>query len=99
MHNGTGGVIMSRRRSTALVWVGVLAIGLATTFGADIARAFSGEKLQDPGLIDPSQIPSVHNTLYQVSKGVVGWDTLGKLDVKTEVIAPLQARFHTEYSE
>jgi hypothetical protein len=41
----------------------------------------------------------VHNTFYQVPGGVVGWDTLGQLQVRTEVIAPLQARFHTDYSE
>jgi len=93
------GVIMSRRRWTALAPVGLLALGLATTFGAGSARAFSEEKLQDSGLIEPSEIPSVHNTFYQVPEGVVGWDTLGKLDVRTEVIAPLQARFHTDYSD
>jgi hypothetical protein len=71
----------------------------ATTFGADTARGFSEEKLQDSGLIDPSEIPSVHNSFYQVPEGVVGWDTLGALEVTTEVIAPLQARFHTDYSE
>jgi uncharacterized protein len=88
-----------RRPSTALVLVSLLAISVATTSGAGIARAFSKEKLQDSGLIDPSEIPSVHNTFYQVPEGVVGWDTLGKLDVRTEVIAPLQARFHTDYSK
>jgi uncharacterized protein len=88
-----------RGPSTALVLVSLLAIGIATTCAAGIARAFSKEKLQDSGLIDPSEIPSVHNTFYQVPEGVVGWDTLGKLDVRTEVIAPLQARFHTDYSK
>ena len=90
---------MSRRRSAALASVGLLAIGLVPTFDAGIARAFSEERLQDSGLIDPSEIPSVHNTFYAVPEGVVGWDTLGDLDVRTEVIAPLQARFHTDYSQ
>jgi uncharacterized protein len=90
---------MSRRLSTGLALVGLLAIGITTTLGAGIARAFSEEQLDDSGLIDPSEIPSVHNTFYEVPEGVVGWDTLGKLDVKTEVIAPLQARFHTDYSK
>jgi hypothetical protein len=88
-----------RGPSTALVLVSLLAIGIATTCAAGIARAFSKEKLQDSGLIDPSEIPSVHNTFYEVPEGVVGWDTLGNLDVRTEVIAPLQARFHTDYSK
>jgi hypothetical protein len=90
---------MSRRPSTGLAVVGLLAIGITTTLGAGIARAFSEEQLDDSGLIDPSEIPSVHNTFYEVPEGVVGWDTLGKLDVKTQVIAPLQARFHTDYSK
>jgi uncharacterized protein len=90
---------MSRRPSTGLALVSLLAIGIATASSAGIARAFTEEKLQDSGLIDPSEIPSVHNTFYQVPEGVVGWDTLGNLDVRTEVIAPLQARFHTDYSK
>ena len=90
---------MSRRPSPGLALVGLLAIGITTTFGAGVPRAFSEEQLDGSGLIDPSEIPSVHNTFYEVPEGVVGWDTLGNLDVRTEVIAPLQARFHTEYSE
>jgi hypothetical protein len=90
---------MSRRPSAGLAFLSLLGIGIATTFVPDIARGFSQEKLQDSGLIDPGEIPSVHNTFYQVPEGVVGWDTLGNLDVRTEVIAPLQAIFHTDYSK
>lgn len=89
---------MSKLSTTRLALAAALALGAATAFGATGARGFSQEALQDSGLIDPSEIPSVHNTLYQVPDGVVGWDTLGALDVRTEVIAPLQARFHTDYS-
>jgi hypothetical protein len=89
---------MSRRPSAGLALLSLLGIGVATTFVPGIARGFSEEKLQDSGLIDPSEIPSVHNTFYEVPEGVVGWDTLGNLDVRTEVIAPLQAIFHTDYS-
>jgi hypothetical protein len=74
---------------------GLLALGIA---GAGAAQAFSQEKLQESGLIDPSEIPAVHNTLYQVPEGVVGWDTLGDLEVTPEVIAPLQTRFQTDYT-
>jgi uncharacterized protein len=74
-------------------------LGMSITAWSESAKGFTEEKLQDSGLIDPSEIPSVHNTLYQVPEGVVGWDTLGNLDVRTEVIAPLQAIFHTDYSE
>jgi uncharacterized protein len=91
--------MVSRGQSAGLVLLGLLGIGVAATFHPGIARGFSQEKLQDSGLIDPSQIPSVHNTLYQVPEGVVGWDTLGKLDVRTEVVGPLKAIFHTEYSD
>jgi hypothetical protein len=90
---------MSRRSSAGLALLSLLGIGVAATSVPGIAQGFSEEKLQDSGLIDPSQIPAVHNTLYQVPEGVVGWDTLGNLDVRTEVVAPLQAIFHTDYSK
>lgn len=90
--------LMPSNGSTGLALISLLAIGLASP-GVGVALAFSEEKLQDSGLIDPSQIPSVHNTLYQVPEGVVGWDVLGNLDVRAEVIAPLQAVFHTDYSD
>ena len=47
--------------------------------GTGSSAAFSQEPLQQSGPIDPSQIPQVHNTLYKVPEGVVGWDTLGNL--------------------
>jgi hypothetical protein len=78
-------------------FAGLLGAGIAA-FGAGGAFGFSEEQLDQSGLIDPSQIPQVHNTFYEVPEGVVGWDTLGSLDVRTEVIAPLQAVFHTDYS-
>jgi uncharacterized protein len=49
-------------------------------------------------LIDPSEIPSVHNTLYRVPEGVVSWDLLGEREVEIEVLGPLRAVFHTSYS-
>ena len=75
-----------------------LLLGLGMTGWTGSSAAFSQEPLQQSGLIDPSQIPSVHNTFYQVPEGVVSWDVLGQLDVRTEVVGPLQAIFHTEYS-
>lgn len=78
-------------------FAGLLGAGI-TAFGIGSASGFSEEQLDESGLIEPSDIPSVHNTLYQVPEGVVGWDTLADLDVRTEVIAPLQARFHIDYS-
>jgi uncharacterized protein len=85
------------RTAAGVLGAGLLGAGI-TAFGAGGAFAFSEEQPGEPGLIDPSEIPSVHNTLYQVPEGVVGWDTLADMDVTTEVIAPLQARFHIDYS-
>jgi uncharacterized protein len=88
---------MTTRPSPLFVVATLLTCGAAVV-GADPGQSFSQEKLQDSGLIDPSQIPAVHNTLYQVPEGVVGWDTLGNLEVRTEVVAPLRAVFHTDYT-
>jgi uncharacterized protein len=86
---------MRKTRSRGLA-LGLL-LGVSVTSWAGSAAAFSQEPLQQSGLIDPSQIPSVHNTFYKVPEGVIGWDLLGDLDVRSEVIAPLQTVFHTEY--
>ena len=50
-------------------------------------------------LIDPEEIPSVHNTFYQVPKGVIGWDVLGEMDVEVEVLGPLRSVFHVDYTD
>ena len=52
----------------------------------------------DPAPIDPSQIPSVHNTFYKVPDGAVSWDLLGRMDVEVEVIGPLRSVFHVDYT-
>jgi hypothetical protein len=84
---------LGRRFASSLA----LALALAaSTSGA--ALAFSETKAP-PDLIDPSQIPSVHNTLYKVPDGVVSWDTLAGLEVETEVMGPLRAVFTTSYSD
>jgi hypothetical protein len=88
---------MTKRPSAGSWPVLVGLLGAISAFGTGSASGFTQEQLDGSGLINPSQIPSVHNTFYQVPEGVVGWDTLGKLEVRTEVIAPLQARFHTDY--
>ena len=87
---------MSTRPSTGLALAFLL--GMCISAWSESAGGFTEEKLQGSGLIDPSQIPSVHNTLYQVPEGAVSWDVLDKLDVRTEVLGPLRATFHTEYS-
>jgi hypothetical protein len=90
---------MTRRPSAGSWRVLVGLLGAVAAFGAGSASGFTQEQPDGAGLIDPNQIPQVHNTFYQVPEGVVGWDTLGNLDVTTEVIAPLQAIFHTDYSK
>lgn len=50
-------------------------------------------------LIDPNEIPSIHNTFYQVPDGVLGWDLLGEMDIEVEVLAPLRSQFHVDYSD
>ena len=90
---------MSKKPPTRFALVSVVALGVATTLGAGDAGGFSQENLQGSALVDPSEIPSVHNTFYQVPEGAVGWDTLSNMHVTTEVVAPLQARFHIDYSD
>jgi hypothetical protein len=84
-------------RKTPSTGLALALLGMMTTWTGSSA-AFSQEPPQQSGLIDPSQIPQVHNTLYKVPEGVVGWDTLGNLQVTSEAVAPLQAIFHTDYS-
>lgn len=48
--------------------------------------------------IDPQDIPSVHNTFYQVPKDTVSWDVLGTLDVEVEVIAPLRSQMTRSFT-
>jgi hypothetical protein len=64
----------------------VLALmGLLSEQTANAVDSFS------PGeAIDPQDIPSVHNTFYQVPEDVVGWDLLGGLEIEIEVLGPLQ---------
>ncbi len=49
--------------------------------------------------IDPEDIPSVHNTFYQVPEDTVSWDVLGTMDVKVEVIAPLRTQMTKNFTE
>ncbi len=49
--------------------------------------------------IDPENIPSVHNTFYQVPDGVIGWDVLGVLDIEIEVLGPLQTNATKTFSD
>ena len=86
---------MSKRPPTGLALA--LLLGATAAMWTAGAAGFSEEPLQESGLIDPSEIPSVHNTFYQVPEGAIGWDLLGDLDVRSESIAPLRTVFHTEY--
>lgn len=87
---------MSTRWSRTLAVLLGSALGLGLGIGG--ALAFSQEEVDQSSLIDPSEIPSVHNTFYQVPEGAVGWDVLGNMDIEAEVIAPLRTVFHVDYS-
>jgi uncharacterized protein len=93
------GVIFMTKRPSAGSWrvlVGLL--GAVAASGAGSASGFTQEQLDAAGLIDPNQIPQVHNTFYTVPEGTVGWDVLGNLDVTSESIGLLRTVFHTDYS-
>lgn len=77
----------------------LLALFLAAGSGADDAGALTDQPAAGGELIDPSEIPSVHNTFYKVPEGVVSWDLLADLVVTHEVIAPLRTVFHTDYPD
>jgi uncharacterized protein len=80
--------------SLALALVGTAAPPAASeTANPDQAAAGAQE------LIDPDEIPSVHNSFYQVPEGVVGWDVLGEMDVEVEVLGPLRSVFHVSYTD
>jgi uncharacterized protein len=87
---------MSKRPPTGLALA--LLLGASAAMWTAGAAGFSEEPLQESGLIDPSEIPSVHNAFYKVPEGTVGWDVLGNLDVSAESIAPLRTIFRVSYS-
>ncbi len=78
---------------------GLAAILMALLVGA-WASALAAETPADQGdPIDPEDIPSVHNTFYQVPEGTVSWDVLGTMDVEVEVIAPLQTQMTKTFTD
>jgi hypothetical protein len=79
----------------------LLAVGLVVIvclLGA-VGGPAQAEENAAPDSIDPSEIPSVHNTFYKVPEGVLSWDILGDMDVEVEVLAPLRTVFDVKYSE
>jgi hypothetical protein len=90
MHKGTGWLL----GSLALVLTGTGALpAVGETPTATPPAAGTQE------LIDPDEIPSVHNSFYQVPEGVIGWDVLGEMDVEVEVLGPLRSVFHVSYTD
>jgi hypothetical protein len=88
---------MTLARSARSLGATIRLLGLGLALATNSGLAFSQQPPQPSGLIDPSQIPKVHNTFYKVPEGAVGWDLLGDLQVQSESIAPLQTIFHTDY--
>ncbi len=72
----------------AALLLAVVTSGLAAETPADNAEP-----------IEPEDIPSVHNTLYQVPEGTVSWDVLGTMDVEVEVIAPLRTQMTKSFTD
>jgi hypothetical protein len=80
--------------SLALALIGTAAPPAASETATSDQAATGAEDL-----IDPDEIPSVHNSFYQVPDGVIGWDVLGEMDVEVEVLGPLRSVFHVSYTD
>lgn len=77
---------------------------IATVMGACFAATASllaAEETpsSESEVIDPEEIPSVHNTFYQVPDGTISWDVLGTMDIEVEVIAPLQTQMTKSFTD
>ncbi len=80
--------------------VGSLAAGMAALLMAAFASTLVAETSKDQAeVIDPEDIPSVHNSFYQVPEGTVSWDVLGTMDVKVEVLAPLRSQMTKSFTD
>jgi hypothetical protein len=80
--------------SLVLALVGTAGVPAASETAASDQPATSAQDL-----IDPEEIPAVHNTFYQVPEDVIGWDVLGEMDVEVEVLGPLRSVFHVDYTD
>lgn len=77
-----------------------LITGVATLLVIAFASTLAAETPADPAEpIDPEDIPSVHNRFYQVPEDTVSWDVLGTMDIKVEVIAPLQTQMTKSFTD
>ncbi|MGI9509475.1 MAG: hypothetical protein ACR2QJ_09025 [Geminicoccaceae bacterium] len=77
-----------------------LSTGLAALLLIGFASGLAAEPPADQAeQINPEDIPSVHNTFYQVPEGTVSWDVLGTMDIEVEVIAPLQTQMTKSFTE
>jgi hypothetical protein len=86
------------RRAAGLGPLAILGVALVAAPAAAFQETEIPPPVLDKSEVDVNAIPSVHDSLYQVPEGVVSWDTLGHLEVRTETLAPLQTRFHTDYT-
>lgn len=85
-----GGTSAPRGLSKAVI--AFFAVGFASVLAAETAT----DQAQP---IEPEDIPSVHNTFYQVPEGTVSWDVLGTMDVEIEVIAPLRSQMNKSFTK
>jgi len=78
---------------------GIVVGGLALLMVALMPPLAAETPADDDDAIDPNDIPSVHNTFYQVPEGTVSWDVLGTMDMKVEVIAPLRSQMTKSFTK
>jgi len=84
---GTGMNILSAVMLSAGIWMTSMPVS------AEDALPATGEA------IAPEDIPSVHNSFYQVPEGAVSWDVLGTMDIEVEVLGPLRTQMTRSFSE
>ena len=79
---------------------GNLIAALASLLVLACASTLADETPSEPTEpIDPADIPSVHNTFYEVPEDTVSWDVLGTMDIEIEVIAPLQTQMTKNFTD
>lgn len=88
---------MIRKRTNRWSPLGLVLSIIAWIALIPITAAEEGMPAGEP--IDPEDIPSVHNTFYQVPEGAVSWDVLGTFDMEVEVLGPLKSQLNRSFSK
>jgi len=88
---------MVGKRTSMRTFLTLMVTAVFSLVMAPVAMAQDAPSAGEP--IDPEDIPSIHNSFYQVPKGTVSWDVLGTMDVEVEVLAPLQSQLNKSFSK